>query len=411
MTLHIEIRENTNQAVKDLKKICPDPNISFDFSPSAENIPSSTARVDYPQRSVDTVGCRVVELIVKSPNHAVIHPVTSGFRFKGKPMTEWNAATGQSVPVSPADAGTPVAGLPPRLADVYYDATNNLGYGYWVEDEAGKHIPTPTHVTLFHELVHAREVTSATASLDPDQPWEDREAVALKLENDYRASCTPKLPQRHGYEGGVNDRGGGDCFIATAAYGSPTAPEVELLRRFRDDVLRKTRYGDDFFETYWEQYYRLSPTIVDMMRGSPELQETVRWSLVEPIVEYLRIALDFPDAPLDGVPEPWDTFLGQLRDMLESWAGNISPPSALDELAPTAAAEELAIALRYLFRHPESRQAFLRRLLGEGELPLEVSGDEQGEVEAILRAHSRSQAEIDLIIGGRERVEHGGAGQ
>lgn len=36
------------------------------------------------------------------------------------------------------------------------------------------------------------------------------------------------------------------CFIATAAYASPAAPQVAFLRNIRDNGLRKTRMGDFF---------------------------------------------------------------------------------------------------------------------------------------------------------------------
>lgn len=42
------------------------------------------------------------------------------------------------------------------------------------------------------------------------------------------------------------------CFVATAVYGSYDAPEVEELRRFRDDVLRQTSLGRTFIQHYYE---------------------------------------------------------------------------------------------------------------------------------------------------------------
>ncbi len=73
--------------------------------------------------------------------------------------------------------------------------------------------------------------------------------------------------------------GGGRCFIATAAYGSPLEPQVVLLRAFRDEYLVTTRPGKAFVE--W--YYRTSPPLADRIRQAPLLRALVRgilWPLV-----------------------------------------------------------------------------------------------------------------------------------
>ena len=67
--------------------------------------------------------------------------------------------------------------------------------------------------------------------------------------------------------------GGGRCFVATAAYGSPYAREVELLREFRDGVLRRTRAGDAWFDRFYRRYSEWSPPIADLMEQDPELAE------------------------------------------------------------------------------------------------------------------------------------------
>lgn len=48
------------------------------------------------------------------------------------------------------------------------------------------------------------------------------------------------------------------CYIATAVYGSYDCPEVWTLRRYRDNILSKTRYGRLFIKIY----YAISPKLV-----------------------------------------------------------------------------------------------------------------------------------------------------
>jgi hypothetical protein len=70
------------------------------------------------------------------------------------------------------------------------------------------------------------------------------------------------------------------CFIATAAYGTPTAEQIDVLREFRDLVLVKSTVGSQFVTLY----YRLSPPIADFIARSDLLRALVREFLVDPVV-------------------------------------------------------------------------------------------------------------------------------
>jgi hypothetical protein len=72
----------------------------------------------------------------------------------------------------------------------------------------------------------------------------------------------------------------GWCFIATAAYGTPTAEQVNVLREFRDVVLLESTAGSQFVTLY----YQLSPPVADFIARSDFLRTLVRELLVDPVV-------------------------------------------------------------------------------------------------------------------------------
>jgi hypothetical protein len=81
---------------------------------------------------------------------------------------------------------------------------------------------------------------------------------------------------------------GGGCLIATAAYGSEMAPQVQLLREIRDNQLMNTESGSAFMSGFNELYYSFSPYIADMERENPMFKEAVKLGLT-PMLSSLAI--------------------------------------------------------------------------------------------------------------------------
>jgi peptidyl-prolyl cis-trans isomerase B (cyclophilin B) len=71
----------------------------------------------------------------------------------------------------------------------------------------------------------------------------------------------------------------GGCLIATAAFGSEMAPQVQFLREIRDNTVLQTESGSAFMTGFNQFYYSFSPIIADYERENPAFKEAVKIAL------------------------------------------------------------------------------------------------------------------------------------
>jgi len=81
---------------------------------------------------------------------------------------------------------------------------------------------------------------------------------------------------------------GGGCLIATAAFGSEMAPQVQFLREIRDNTVLQTQSGSAFMTGFNQFYYSFSPTIADYERENTAFKETVKIAIT-PMLASLAI--------------------------------------------------------------------------------------------------------------------------
>ena len=72
---------------------------------------------------------------------------------------------------------------------------------------------------------------------------------------------------------------GGGCLIATAAFGSEMAPQVQFLREIRDNTVMNTQSGATFMTGFNQFYYSFSPYVADYERENPVFKEAVKVTL------------------------------------------------------------------------------------------------------------------------------------
>ena len=81
---------------------------------------------------------------------------------------------------------------------------------------------------------------------------------------------------------------GGGCLIATAAFGTELAPQIQLLREIRDHTVLETHSGAAFMSVFNSFYYSFSPTVADLERQNPMFKEVVKIAIT-PMMSTLGI--------------------------------------------------------------------------------------------------------------------------
>ena len=102
-----------------------------------------------------------------------------------------------------------------------------------------------------------------------------------------RSGTAPSLPDLQGTEFGGYEHPSETpqrvCVIATAAYGTDTAEQLDVLREFRDRVLLPNSLGAKFVSFY----YRTSPPLADLISQNEVLRTLVRVCFIDPVVRIL----------------------------------------------------------------------------------------------------------------------------
>lgn len=145
---------------------------------------------------------------------------------------------------------------------------------------------TPANIDL------ALEYINRSIQLEPENPiylnlkglliWHGLgDKVAAKPYIEKAAKLDPKNTTIQNNLKSLEDSNG--CFIATAAFGTPMAYEVDELRLFRDVILSRYIAGRVFIKTY----YKLSPPVAKFISKRPFLKRVVR-ALLKPVILWAR---------------------------------------------------------------------------------------------------------------------------
>ena len=128
--------------------------------------------------------------------------------------------------------------------------------------------PTPVPEPVIEEPVPVIEEPEPIAIVEPE-PEPEPEPQAL---------CGEGTVMKDGKCVAEQNEGGG-CLIATAAFGSEMAPQVQFLREIRDNTVMNTQSGTAFMTGFNQFYYSFSPAVADLERENPVFKEAVKVTL------------------------------------------------------------------------------------------------------------------------------------
>ena len=263
---------------------------------------------------------------------------------------------------------------------IVYDTSDNNGGGYCLPAEGGGTVGFPGAVILYHELSHALRMATSSQldNSDTGCTANPEEHQAEIDENDMRdqLGVGHRDTTQHCATTGCTSN---CCVVASVATGSPYSADVNELRRLRDDSLRGSEVGFDFFERLHYDYYAFSPQVVRMMERAPDLRGVVSAAFVVPLTRCLQLLRSYTERRPDAVAlgERFEAGLQASPELAGLSARDIALALALlrspDGDAPGLPAELAPLA--ELLRDRASRSPYIRwALLDTIEIYLAAAG-------------------------------------
>lgn len=140
---------------------------------------------------------------------------------------------------------------------------------------------------------------------------------------------------------------GPDCFIVTAATGSPASDEVVALRALRDEVAARAPIAGRLIDAIYDEYWQFSPAVADEIRDDETSRMAVMTLVVKPLLAWYEFA-----GKLSLSPEDTTAVTGAGRELQRACPRYLQPAKIAGFLARLA--KESA--------SPESMPALVRQL-------------------------------------------------
>jgi uncharacterized repeat protein (TIGR01451 family) len=182
-------------------------------------------------------------------------------------------------------ADSVVVSIPPPVTDLHVGLIPLL-HDLTISSTGGGAVTTPGEGTFIYDR---GAVVNLVATSDADYQFDNWTGDVGTIVNVNAATTTITMSGNYSITANfekVTPHGGG-CFIATAAYGTPMAEEVQILREFRDEYLLTNPVGKGLVGFY----YRVSPPIAEFITEHPSLKPIVRAGLV-PAVAMSTVAVN-----------------------------------------------------------------------------------------------------------------------
>ena len=163
----------------------------------------------------------------------------------------------------------------PEPVMVILTVSSTTGGSVTTPGEGAFSYPLGTEVNLVAEAVSGYQFSHWSGDVSTFADVDDASTTII-MNGDY------SITAHFGRPGGFLQ-----CFIATAAYGTPMAEEIGILRDFRDEYLLTNPVGKALVEFY----YMVSPPIAEFITEHPSLKPIVRAGLM-PAVAMSTVAVN-----------------------------------------------------------------------------------------------------------------------